>query len=279
MLPWIRGFHHHVPVHSPGSAIAGGCWRAPSPSGNQQRALLRNSWGSESFPPAPQLQHSNTWRFTSPLCPRCWVFLEMLSETMSGNSSSQTPPPPHCHQPAAQNPLLKIYPLIPPSLRTHPNLGRQQLSSLPKSCKMTASTKPWPALGRPLPTRVSTGTTPGLQQPTQQQEVSGGQTTHRCVTNHTGISSEQRSSTNTTHHYQHSCTHSNHSTTAFPACSLQLRELSTAEPNPLWIWHRMAAGMGTTPTPGNLGLIQPQPLANGRHSQAAVLGGSQGAGS
>lgn len=155
MLPWIRGFHHHVPVHSPGSAIAGGCWRAPSPSGNQQRALLRNSWGSESFPPAPQLQHSNTWRFTSPLCPRCWVFLEMQSETMSGNSSSQTPPPPHCHQPAAQNPLLKIYPLIPPSLRTHPNLGRQQLSSLPKSCKMTASTKPWPALGRPLPTRVS----------------------------------------------------------------------------------------------------------------------------
>lgn len=196
-----------------------------------------------------------------------------VREQLFSNPSTTPLPSASCPKPPSKN--LPVNSSFPP----HSPKPGETPQTLPKSCKMTASTKPWPALGRPLPTRVSTGTTPGLQQPTQQQEVSGGQTTHRCVTNHRGISSEQRSSTNTTHCYQHSCTHSNHSTTAFPACSLQLRELSTAEPNLLWIWHRMAAGMGTTPTPGNLGLIQPQPLANGRHSQAAVLGGSQGAGS
>lgn len=198
-----------------------------------------------------------------------------VREQLFSNPSTTPLPSASCPKPTSKN--LPVNSSFPPH---SPKPGETTALFLAQELQDDSQHQAMASSGQTPPnTCVSTGTTPGLQQPTQQQEVSGGQTTHRCVTNHTGISSEQRSSTNTTHHYQHSCTHSNHSTTAFPACSLQLRELSTAEPNPLWIWHRMAAGMGTTPTPGNLGLIQPQPLANGRHSQAAVLGGSQGAGS
>lgn len=72
-----------------------------------------------------------------------------VREQLFSNPSTTPLPSASCPKPPSKN--LPVNSSFPP----HSPKPGETPQTLPKSCKMTASTKPWPALGRPLPTRVS----------------------------------------------------------------------------------------------------------------------------